>query len=131
MNKFLSWLTCLIFTKAANMQTWPSKAHNASVTHSELFCSQQINCFFLVWLLRVLCIKAASTTISSPSRSCPAGSSAVTSSPTQHHLNGCNSRNYPSVFTRQSILISLRAAVLLLPLYGLHYLLIVYRPKIE
>lgn len=57
----------------------------------------------------------------------------------QNHLNGSGSgsvsgRNHyhqQSVFSRQSILVSLRAAVLLLPLYGLHYLVIVYRPKIE
>ena len=35
------------------------------------------------------------------------------------------------VITRQSVMISLRAALLLLPLYGLHYLVIVYRPNIE
>lgn len=36
-----------------------------------------------------------------------------------------------TLFNRQSFMVSLRAAVLLLPLYGLHYLFIVYRPKIE
>lgn len=70
-------------------------------------------------------------------------SAIVTASPSQqpqeqeNHLNGSGSvsgRNHyhqQSVFSRQSILVSLRAAVLLLPLYGLHYLVIVYRPKIE
>ncbi|KAH7640529.1 calcitonin related peptide type 1 receptor [Dermatophagoides farinae] len=40
-------------------------------------------------------------------------------------------RTSSTLFNRQSFLVSLRAAVLLLPLYGLHYLFIVYRPKIE
>lgn len=131
----------------------------------------QINCFFLLWLLRVLCIKAAATMISNnrnnsssnhhhhqnqhpplPNQQQGPSSAVVTASPSgqlsnhQHHhhhrnqhLNGHGSgsvsgRNHyhqQSVFSRQSILVSLRAAVLLLPLYGLHYLVIVYRPKIE
>ena len=33
--------------------------------------------------------------------------------------------------SKASLLVSLRAATLLLPLYGLHYLVIVYRPDIE
>lgn len=32
---------------------------------------------------------------------------------------------------KQSLMVSIRAACLLFPLYGLHYLLIIYRPKTE
>ncbi|KAH9405505.1 hypothetical protein TYRP_001357 [Tyrophagus putrescentiae] len=131
----------------------------------------QINCFFLLWLLRVLCIKAAATMISNnrnnsssnhhhhqnqhpplPNQQQGPSSAMVTASPSgqqsnhQHHhhhrnqhlnghgtgsVSGRNHYHQQSVFSRQSILVSLRAAVLLLPLYGLHYLVIVYRPKIE
>ena len=98
------------------------------------FVYLQINCFFLIWLLRLLCIKAAATMISNNRSNHGPNSAMVTTSPT-HHLNGNHGRNHyhhqQSVFNRQSILVSLRAAVLLLPLYGLHYLVIVYRPKIE
>ncbi len=72
-----------------------------------------MNCVFLLLLLRVLCIKANASFGSQPQ---------------------CNAGHIPNsggVITRQSVIVSLRAAILLLPLYGLHYLFIVYRPNIE
>ncbi|CAG2116971.1 unnamed protein product, partial [Medioppia subpectinata] len=74
-----------------------------------------VNCIFLLLLLRVLCIKASSTMGPQYSNS--------------GHIN--NSGAGGGVITRQSIVVSLRAAILLLPLYGLHYLFVVYRPNIE
>nr|XP_027195574.1 uncharacterized protein LOC113790147 [Dermatophagoides pteronyssinus] len=184
-----------------------------------------INCFFLIWLLRVLCIKAAATSIMIATSSPPPSSSSLrrsvvhnndninnnnnnlnnkidtssacfnhhsSSTPTStlenirnnnnnnnendavddennnndscttklqrwyHHRKSSihstisstqqqqqqqlpsssssisrYNRTSSTLFNRQSFLVSLRAAVLLLPLYGLHYLFIVYRPKIE
>ncbi|CAG2168000.1 unnamed protein product [Oppiella nova] len=72
-----------------------------------------VNCVFLLLLLRVLCIKASSTLGS------------------QYANSGHISNSGSGVITRQSIIVSLRAAILLLPLYGLHYLFVVYRPNIE
>ncbi len=72
-----------------------------------------MNCVFLLLLLRVLCIKANA------------------SFGTQSQCNDGNIPNSGGVITRQSVIVSLRAAILLLPLYGLHYLFIVYRPNIE
>lgn len=39
--------------------------------------------------------------------------------------------NSPGNSSKASLAVSLRAATLLLPLYGLHYLVIVYRPNVE
>lgn len=39
--------------------------------------------------------------------------------------------NSPGNTSKASLAVSLRAATLLLPLYGLHYLVIVYRPDVE
>lgn len=49
----------------------------------------------------------------------------------QQQQTSARHRQSSTLFNRQSFLVSLRAAVLLLPLYGLHYLFVVYRPKIE
>ncbi|XP_054157938.1 calcitonin gene-related peptide type 1 receptor-like [Oppia nitens] len=85
-----------------------------------------VNCVFLVLLLRVLCIKASSTTSTQYTNSSGGGGGG-------HHLsvNHTGGGSSGGLITRQSIIVSLRAAILLLPLYGLHYLFVVYRPNIE
>lgn len=65
----------------------------------------------------------ATTTTTTANGSRRHKSSSTTTTSTSTHLG--------HMFNRASILVSLRAAVLLLPLYGLHYLVIVYRPRIE
>ncbi|KAJ6223587.1 hypothetical protein RDWZM_002132 [Blomia tropicalis] len=124
-----------------------------------------INCFFLIWLLRVLYKKASATSTNRVPSSNHQSAMVNTTSPNapnlhqngysrqnsvrngngqldhpqpHHHLRNIHNPHHhhhhshqSSVFSRQSILVSLRAAVLLLPLYGLHYLFIVYRPKID
>lgn len=55
---------------------------------------------------------------------------ATTSTPTTSTGATASSSLGHSV-SKASLLVSLRAATLLLPLYGLHYLVIVYRPDIE
>lgn len=55
----------------------------------------------------------------------------VTSPGSATHSGGIRPSIAPSGLTKASFLVSLRAATLLLPLYGLHYLVIVYRPDFE
>ncbi len=56
-------------------------------------------------MLRVLCLKQASA------------------------QNLCSTTH--TIVNRQNMTVLFRAALLLIPLYGLHYLFIVYRPNIE
>lgn len=86
---------------------------------SYVFFCLQINFVFLISVLREICAKAAAT---------PA-SCASTPSPHQTRRNLLRAPTSPekAPTTRASLLVSLRAACLLLPLYGLHYLVVVYR----
>ncbi len=58
-------------------------------------------------MLRVLCLKQASA------------------------QKFCSTATTHTIVNRQNVIVLFRAALLLLPLYGLHYLFIVYRPNIE
>uniref|UniRef100_T1KR86 G-protein coupled receptors family 2 profile 2 domain-containing protein n=1 Tax=Tetranychus urticae TaxID=32264 RepID=T1KR86_TETUR len=104
--------TCWLLPSKHAWQEWIINGPNLSVL--------VINFIFLISVLREICAKAAAT---------PA-SLASTPSPHQHRRNLLRVPTSPekAPITRASFLVSLRAASLLLPLYGLHYLFIVYRP---
>jgi len=75
-------------------------------------------------------VEAGETEALSPDKSLVSSSRADDSPTGQRNLN--TSRQSQQHFkSASSFLVSLRAATLLLPLYGLHYLVIVYRPDVE
>ncbi|XP_074599464.1 calcitonin gene-related peptide type 1 receptor-like [Brevipalpus obovatus] len=99
---------------------WPSLLWNEWIVNGPSLAILAINGILLIAILKEISAKAAATPAS------------CTSTPSPHQVRRNLLRNPSSPekasITRTSFLVSLRAACLLLPLYGLNFLVLLYRP---